>query len=472
MKAFVIVFAILISSFNLKSQDSSSMVLSLESVLKLVKYYHPIIRQADILPEQAGALLLSARGGFDPKLSYEKNNKFFTGKNYYDISGWNLLVPVWPGVDFSLGTGYSSGVYLNPDELTPPGGLSGIGVNMPLLRNLITDQRRNLVRRAKVMAGQSEYQRTLLLNELCGEISTAYLDWMIAYRENMLFEGARQLSVQRLSAIRAEVAAGSKAAVDTLETWVQVQNFDISVRESEIRLIKSRLALSVHLWNGEGMPLEPSEAAIPDTTGFGFIDSLLGPCADSSVREFLVTAHPALGFNRADIDLASLDVKLKKQALLPELNLKYRMLGAGAITTPSNLSSNDYQFGVKLGSSLLLRKERGDYQAALLKKELTDLKLMQKQRELQNKNRALWVQQDQYSAIFRKYAGVADGYLRLYQTELTRLEAGESNMFLVNTREQRLIETRLKQIGYERKMWESKLLFLENAALLHQLIRI
>jgi len=444
-----------------------SQTLTLQEVLLLVRKNHPVAKQAGILVDQAQANLLSSRGAFDPKINYETANKFYGGKNYYDLGNLNLVIPTWPGADLWVGTNTASGVYLNPDETTPAGGLSSIGLTLPILRNLITDQRRNTLRKAKLMIGQNQALKNLQLNELCREVINAYADWYVAQKEYEMYQESKTLANVRLQAIRNEVLAGSKAFIDTLETWVQQQNFEIALSESSAKRIKARMGLSVHLWTDSGQPLEPTESAIPEEIGFTLLDSLALSLGDTLHLEL----NPNLINSRVDIEMAKLDQRLKKQALLPELNIKYRALGSGAFYQNPDYSLNDYQFGIKFGTSLILRKERGDFQMAKLKTESYELKFIQKQREIQNKTISLWQQRLRYLEIKNNYIQVVNGYDLLYKSELIRMETGESNMFLVNTRELRLIEARLKNIQFKRKYIESNVNFIENSGVLWTLIQ-
>lgn len=456
--------------FSVPVFSQGTTILDLRDVLMLVKQNHPVAIQAGIVADQGDAYLLKARGEFDPKFSFEKNNKFYTGKNYYDLASYGLSVPTWPGADLYLGTNQNSGVYLNPDETTPPGGLSTIGGNISLLRNLITDQRRTLLKQAKLLKNQNQAVRSLYLNQLCADVLQAYTDWYIAWKEQEMYKNALTLTETRLKQIREEVAAGSKAAVDTLESAVQLLNFGISLKEARLNLLKSKLALSVHLWNSDGKPLEPGDNVIPAESSFAFLDTMARQFNDSNWNSRMASEHPLLVSANLDVQSSMLDVRLKKQNLLPDLSLKYRMLAPGSLLEANGYNTDNYQFGIKFGTSLFLRKERGDYQLAKLKQQSYEWKLTQKNRELSNKSNALWKQRTTYAGIARDYGQVVDGYDALYKTELTRLDAGESNMFLVNTRELRLIDSRLKWIQYNRKYIECNIDYLENAGVLWNLL--
>jgi outer membrane protein TolC len=469
MKKILIIF-ILFQLFHKNIAQDTAQILSLESVLYMVRTYHPLALQSANLTDQANANLLIAQGQFDPKIAYENTNKFYKGINYYNLSNLNLLVPTRLGADFYIGTQTANGQYVNPDEITPPGGLSGLGLNIPLLRNLITDQRRNQLRKAKILQGQNESTRKQQLNDLCAEVIKDYIDWYISWKETKLYRNALILTTRRLEAIRQEVSAGGKARIDTLETWTQLQNFNISLQESEAKQIKYKLNLSVHLWSANGQPLEPAETATPGQSGWDQLDSLGVAYGKNLATLISVETNPSLQNSKFEIDIAKLDLNWKRQALLPDLDIKYRMLGNNAFYKGFNYSPDNYQFGLKFGTSLFLRKERGDYKMAKLKAQNAEYKYEFKQRELENKNLALWQQRYRNSQIWRNYTAVVEGYSALYNAELQRAEAGESNIFLVNTRELRLIESRLKHIQYERKMIESNIDFLQNAAVLFPFI--
>ena len=54
-------------------------MMSLNEYLGFVKKHHPVARQAELTLNAAQAELMKARGGFDPKIEIDYNQKRFEG---------------------------------------------------------------------------------------------------------------------------------------------------------------------------------------------------------------------------------------------------------------------------------------------------------------------------------------------------------------------------------------------------------
>ncbi|MBL7812135.1 MAG: TolC family protein [Bacteroidetes bacterium] len=455
---------------SLQAQDSLS--LTLGRVLALVQDNHPVAKQASLLPEEAGAYLLKARGSFDPKLQFQQSNKYYNGSNYYEIKETGLKIPTWFGLELAAGWESAKGSSLNPEDKTPAEGLSYAGASLPLLRNLITDQRRTQLKQAKLMREGGNYAKNVVLNELAAEVIETYLQWYTAWREVKLYEQGLQLSQTRLQAIVSEFQAGGRAAVDTIETALQVQNFAVALKESRWYELKWRLMLSAHLWNGRGEPLEPEDNTIPAASGLDALDSLVAAFPDSVVISNLAEQHPEVVLRELGLQSLQLDYRLQRQNLLPDIQLKYQSLSNGWFnhaSTPGMMYDN-YRFGLHMGSSLFLRKERGEYKLSRLKLQGTTFKFGQKNRELTQKIKSQWQQERTLGSVYSSYDGIVSGYEALYNMEIQRFQAGDGTLFLLNTREQRLVESRQKQIGYYRKWKQSQSDYLQQSGVLWNLI--
>mgnify|MGYP001794155859 CR=1 FL=1 len=56
-----------------------------EDLYTLMLQNHPVIRQAELLEEQAKQEIRAAAGNFDPKLAATWDRKDFKGDEYYDV---------------------------------------------------------------------------------------------------------------------------------------------------------------------------------------------------------------------------------------------------------------------------------------------------------------------------------------------------------------------------------------------------
>jgi hypothetical protein len=60
---------------------------------------HPEALRASNLRATAKATLLSAKGGFDPKLYGDFDQKSFDNKNYFTYTEGGLKIPTWLGIE-------------------------------------------------------------------------------------------------------------------------------------------------------------------------------------------------------------------------------------------------------------------------------------------------------------------------------------------------------------------------------------
>ena len=94
---FAILLSLLVfSGFAQNRKDT----LSFEQYLQIVKAHHPFMQRAGLLPLQAEANLMMARGGFDPKVFADVSQKYFAGDQYYIMINTGLCIPTWFGLNF------------------------------------------------------------------------------------------------------------------------------------------------------------------------------------------------------------------------------------------------------------------------------------------------------------------------------------------------------------------------------------
>ena len=445
--------------------DSSTVNLGM--VLKQVSANHPTAKQAALLPKQGEAYLRYARGGFDPKVFFTQREKTFKTENYYNETSAGISIPTWYGVDLKAGYEKNDGIYLSPDMKTPEKGLSYAGVDIPLLRNMITDTRRTGVRQAQLFKEQSEAMREQMLNELAQQVILDYAGWYFTWQEKDICRQALSLLNERMFAIRSEYRAGSKSAADTIETSAQLGTFNMLYRDASVREYKTRLMLSAHLWDENENPVVIKDGVIPDYTGLDFLDSMLKAFPDTLVSNSIQNLQPNLQIMDLYVQKNNLEMRLKRQAMLPEINLKYRALSPGYFDFPAGSSVRmNSTFGMGFSSSLFLRKERGEFELSRIAWQESGLKLKQKTRETAQKTLGLYQEALTYALLCRDYTAISGQYRLLYENEKTRFTAGDATVFMVNMRETRWIETRLKLNEYRQKQVQSATRYLEMAGVI------
>lgn len=117
---------------------------------------------------------------------------------------------------------------------------------------------------------------------------------------------------------------------------------------------------------------------------------------------------------------------------------------------------NNYVWGIDFKFPLFIREGRGEYKKATLKISETNYELSLKRRETENKLRSYINETRQ----LQQQVAISEQAYRNYQTMLTaenlKFYNGESSLFLINTRENKLIEIAEKLVSLRIKYLKSR----------------
>jgi outer membrane protein TolC len=127
------------------------------------------------------------------------------------------------------------------------------------------------------------------------------------------------------------------------------------------------------------------------------------------------------------------------------------------------LFENNFKYGVQFGLPIFQREARGDYRVAKIKIQANELKLDQARLEISNKVRAAFneILSMQQQVDFMQQ-NLKNQQL-LLRAEEVKFSLGESSLFLVNSRENKLLETEQKYAELRSKFFNS-LLSMQAAA--------
>lgn len=432
-------------------------VMPVDTFMQLVLQHHPVARQARLLRRQAEAQQLKARGGFDPKIYADVQEKNFQEKDYYDIHKYGLKVPTWFGLSANGGFERNTGVFLNPENNVPSNGLLFAELSLTLGKGLFIDERRAALKQAQLLQKQAEHQVRLALNDLLINALYSYWQWYKNYREVSIYREAIALAQERYQGVYANSTIGESALVDTLEAYLQVQNRRLQYQEALGNLAQSQNKAATFLWLRGEIPLQ--------------IDSLTQPQYSASAAPLLeanwLQNHPWLEFYRLKQNKLEVEQKFAREQLKPQVDLRYKFITEN---TGSDLlqqyNAEDYEWGVTLSFPLFLRKERGQLNKVQLQMQDNTLTLQQKQRELNNKVQGLQKQWSRTRNQLNEALAMTENYRQLWQAEITKFNNGESSLFLVNSRETKFLQSRVKVAALQAKIQQIEAKLRGEAALL------
>ena len=425
------------------SQDSSKTVLTLTEFLNQVKQNHPVAKQAALLNRAAQAELLAAKGGFDPKLYGDYEQKYFDSKNYYAFGEYGVKVPTWYGIEVKGSYNTAEGNFVNPESKLPKQGQAVVGISMPLLQNLMLDERRANLFKAQQAQGLFQTERDNLTNDLAFEATQIYWKWAFYYQQTLIFNNALRIANERFNAIKTSFELGDRMAMDTLESFTQVQDRLVEYNNVQLDFQEATLKLANFLWGNNAQPLNnilPFQPQILDDTPLS-ISMLLAADREKIIQNLTIN-HPILRGYEFKLNQLDIDRKLKQEKLKPKLNINYNFLGNGF--NWSNVFTDNYKWGLEFSTSTLFRNERGNVQLANIKMENTRLFRDQKALELKNKLQQFFNEIDNLQNQITLYRATVNNYQQLLLLENTRFELGESSFFLINSRENKYIESQIK----------------------------
>jgi len=439
------------------AQDSmQSNTLSAQQVMAIVKQYHPVARIAGINIDKAKADITIARGQFDPQLYSSNAQKTFDGTDYYNYNRPELNIPTWFGVNISAGLEYLSGSRTDPQETA--GKTSYFGISVPLAKNLLMDKRRAALQTAKIYRNASQVERRAMLNNLLLEALLVYWDWVNQYQLYQILSQAVNVNEKRIELVRIANRQGDRPAIDTTEALTQLQQFQLMQSQAWMEFRNEGILLSAYLWNSNDTPVDLPVGILPADT---LMNQDLGNIPLPELTQLLETARKnhseILGYG---FKLGALEneKKLKFQELLLTVNFRYNQLGKGydvLKTATGPLFENNYQYGFTIGLPLRLSQGRGEYKKATLKIAETRLEQNQKTVLVETKIKSIFNELTTLLDQTRIQAKALQNYLTLQRGEETRLNIGESSLFLVNARENKTLEA-------QQKLAELKVKFMKN----------
>ncbi len=452
MRLFLLSIWLCCGSF-VQAQDSSG-VISLAEYLGYVKSFHPIVKQANLVISKSEAKLLKARGAFDPKFEVDYDRKKFKGLEYFDKLNSTFKIPTWFGIEFKANFEQNSGVFLNPEADVPEDGLYSAGVSVPLARGLLTNKRMAMLRQSRLFVKKAQAERQLLINDILYDATNTYFKWLRRYNENQVYSAFLDNAQIRFNGVKKSFEVGEKPAVDTLEARITLNTRRLNLEKSRIKFIKASLELSNFLWLDDNTPIEIQAGIIPDVRTFDRIDETLNT-SDLAVENFNIDNHPKLKTLDFKIRSLAIEKRLKRNTLLPVIDLQYNFLSE----TPEearSFSTSEYKAGLNVFLPLFLRKERGDLRLAKLKLQDTQLDLQNTRITLINKIDAIQQELDSYVLQNDYTSVIVNDYSKLLTAEERKFFLGESSLFLVNSRESKLIDVKLKAIEIENEFLKTK----------------
>ncbi len=425
-------------------------IITLDDAMQIVKQFHPVAKQANLQTLIANAELLKAKGSFDPVAQAVLDQKELSDQLYYSILDGAITWATPFGATIKSGYELNRGPFLNPENNTPGSGLLYAGISLPLGQGLLIDERRAARNTAEIGIELAQNKRADILNKIFFEVSLRYWEWFRSFHVRQIFDTALRNAGERYQGVVINARSGDRPFIDTVEAKIQLQLIDASLNQASLEYKRASLLFSSFLWDENNFNTGLDNKQRPSEQDA--LDDFPNPVLNPATPENFESVQPYLAQLRQKIKQQEIERKLKQDKLKPMINVQYNPItepvGSGLL---AGWSLNNYTWGLEFKMPLLLRKERGDLRLADLRKRETQLELDNSTVSLYNNYRAYI---SEYLALLQQariFEEAVENYQRLFDAESRLFQIGESSLFLVNAREQSLINARIKYLDLQVK---------------------
>lgn len=444
----VVFVALLVMNTTARAQSADTLTFTAAEFYQAITQYHPIIRLSSLLSQEAQQEVLQARGAFDPKLFSYYDKKQFGNTLYYDKWQSGLAVPILPGgIDLKITHDRYGGKLVNPEDRLATPGLTSVGVSVPVGQGLLIDARRNALRQAQLAINLADADRLKLINKTLYDAAKTYWDWFFAYQQFRLLDDGFRLADVRFRATRDRALLGDAAAIDTTEALITVQDRQVQREQAVAALQNTRLRLMAFLWTADRQPVQLPERVIPQLVLVAYLDEPVM----QNLLDRAAELHPELTKLQTKERQLVVEERFRRSLLRPQLNVSASLLSGLPVFGEINglpayygFRSNNYKLGLDFAFPLFLRKERGKLQQVQIKAQQINLERQQVSRDIANDIQTSWNELKTLERQIQVQQQTVQNQQRLVEAEQQKFEMGESSLFLINTRETKLIDLQIK----------------------------
>lgn len=431
------------STASSDSPSTGTATLGLDRFLGMVLRSNPEVQSIRLEDNRAAAMLLDARGGFDPHLDSGYEYKTQDDKDKLNVLRSGLSLPFNLPLSPSLTLDYRRGLgsSIDPSVSTSEFGETRFGIEFSPLQGLTTDKRRAKLSKARLEPRRADAVQATRRNLLLLDATQAYLSWIQASQVLQVNRDLLDLASRRQAFVTRRARVGEEAAIDSVEAELAAVSRQGKVADATRKAEQAATKLAVFLWEPDGTPMT-FEFEAPDTEALPN-----GPSSDDELRapEAIATAldrRPEL----TEIDLKLRQTRIQQRLARAELrpDIKLEAQAVSYDDTPTNVS--DVKLGLKLDQSLFFRGDRSAVETAEIETLQFDFKRDLTERKITADVEAALIGIRQA----RRRVDAAERRVqlarRLQQAEQRRFDLGESTLFLLNQREQALGEARIERI--------------------------
>ncbi|MEM6412811.1 MAG: TolC family protein [Pseudomonadota bacterium] len=417
-----------------------------EEVLESAATRFPDILESLAFEAAARGDQLAAEGAFDLVFNadgFDRVTGFWTGA----ILNTELRQNLRPlGAQVYGGYRVSDGEFPIYEDInfTNTGGEFKIGALFSLLRNRSIDERRFRVEDARLATAQASLEVTLTQVGVQQQVLNAYWRWVATGNELQIYRDLLTIAQDRAAGLEEQVRRGAQPDIAVTENLQNIIRREILVTEAERNFTVASNALSFFLRDVSGNLVVPGLERLPKSDQLEALNAL-SVIVDAD-ESFVLASRPELRSLRVAMERARNKVRLGENDLKPDLDLNFEVsTDVGAIAEGlESRDSTDTIIGFRFSVPLQRRDARGRLQRAEAELRAAQLRERRTEDQITVELGNILANLDAALRLAELATGEVSQAEKMVDAERQRFNLGASDFFLVNVREERAADARIR----------------------------
>ncbi|MFZ4715753.1 MAG: TolC family protein [Bacteriovoracaceae bacterium] len=420
--------------------------IGLQDVLKSTRTHYPAINQARDNVLQAEASLRNSQGAFDMRV---------VGDNYWVTTGYYKRHLNEVKLEKPLGV-MGSKVYSSYSKafpgLFPPqystmstnsGGQAMLGGSVSLIKNALLDEPRARIKSNEIGVAQAHQDLEWSKLQVSKEGALLYWNWLAHTRIFYIYSSLLDRAVKRDEILVQRVQKGDTSEIVRKENLQYLSRRKAELASAEMELKKSSIDLSLYLRDDQGKMIVPQVFTFEEVTQ-GLVSEEIKVKQELSLVHHeglaskIIDLRPDFKKLQLDIDKNEIEYKMGHNDLLPALDIGAdftRYMGQEDPTNAAHIMQLNLKFVIPMEYELGLgRKQAAGAQRRVLSSQLNFMK-ENISNELDKYQEVLKLSQQKVENARSEVKYAQD----LLEAEYIRFKNGNSNLFVVNLREENLV---------------------------------
>ncbi len=425
--------------FSCQSLVAKGLLLTESAVIESAKKHHPKIYITEEQIRLAEAKLQEALGAFDSKIETTYNH--FTKGYYQDrsrleskaIKPLNIAnSKIYLGYNQSINGSYPE---LNPYFNTKSQGRTIFGLELSLLRGFLINEQLAVTKISNIDITTAKYAKLLMQSQIIADAKKAYWKYLYSKKIVELYQNMLEVALKRENSLKMQIKKGDKPRILLDENKRIILRRQSMLESAKRQLINTATNLSMYLRRDDGQMLEVEKIIDSSIANEDF--NYIIPNATMLQQDTnLAKDHRFdIAIARNLLEQANIKIKLSKNQLLPIVDIGFESTtdyGEGPIEKNNNSNK------VKLNITIPIenKKQRGEVNKnnANLKIARRNLHLLQD--SIANEINFAYNQMKEVDILIKNAFSEIEIAKKLLTAETIKFNNGDSDFFMLNTREQ------------------------------------